>query len=100
KTPKNALRTPFLAKVFPDARFIYLYRDPKQVLASMMEAWESGGFRTYPQLPDWKGLPWSMTLIPGWRDLIGKPLPEIVAVQWRTITGVLLDDLAALPTDR
>ena len=100
KTPKNALRIPFFTKVFPDARFIYLYREPKQVLASMMEAWESGGFRTYPQLPDWKGLPWSMTLIPGWRDLIGKPLPEIVAVQWRTITGVLLDDLAALPTDR
>ena len=100
KTPKNALRILFLAKVFPDALFIYLYRDPKQVLASMMEAWESGGFRTYPQLPGWTGLPWSMTLIPGWRELIGKPLPEIVATQWRTITDTLLDDLAGLPPDR
>lgn len=100
KTPKNALRVPFLAKVFPDALFIYLYRDPKQVLASMMEAWESGGFRTYPQLPGWTGLPWSMTLTPGWRELIGKPLPEIVAAQWRSITETLLDDLAALPTTR
>lgn len=100
KTPKNALRVPFLATVFPDALFIYLYREPKQVLASMMEAWESGGFRTYPQLPDWTGLPWSMTLTPGWRDLIGKPLPEIVAAQWRSITDTLLDDLAALPPAR
>jgi len=100
KTPKNALRIPFFAKVFPDALFIYLYRDPRQVLASMMEAWESGGFRSYPQLPDWTGLPWSMTLIPGWRELIGKPLPEIVAVQWQTITNVLLDDLAAMPSER
>jgi hypothetical protein len=100
KTPKNALRVPFLAKVFPDALFIYLYREPKQVLASMMEAWESGGFRTYPQLPGWTGLPWSLTLTPGWRELIGKPLPEIVATQWRSITDALLDDLAALPPAR
>src|SRR6185312_1087262 len=100
KTPKNALRVPFLAKVFPDAVFIYLYREPKQVLASMMEAWESGGFRTYPQLPEWTGLPWSLTLTPGWRELIGKPLPEIVASQWRSITDTLLDDLAALPPAR
>jgi len=32
--------------------------------------------------------------------LIGKPLSEIVATQWRTITDTLLDDLAALPPMR
>jgi len=100
KTPKNALRIPFLAKVFPDASFIYLHREPTQVLASMMEAWESGGFRTYPELPGWTGLPWSLALIPGWRELIGRPLAEIVATQWQTITDILLDDLAALPSER
>ncbi|MFM8351941.1 MAG: sulfotransferase family protein, partial [Actinomycetales bacterium] len=30
KTPKNALRVPFLAAAFPDARFVYLYRDPRE----------------------------------------------------------------------
>lgn len=100
KTPKNALRVPFLAKVFPDALFVYLYRDPRQVLASMMEAWESGGFRSYPQLPGWTGLPWSMVLPPGWRDLVGKPLPDIVTAQWRSVTDILLEDLEALPPGR
>lgn len=100
KTPKNALRIPFLAKVFPDALFVYLYRDPRQVLASMMEAWESGGFRSYPQLPGWTGLPWSMVLTPGWRDLIGKGLPDIVTNQWQTVTNILLDNLEALPENR
>ncbi|MCW8806695.1 MAG: sulfotransferase [Rhodanobacter sp.] len=100
KTPKNALRVPFLAKVFPEAHFIYLHRDPRQTLSSMLEAWQSGRFRTYAQLPDWSGLPWSLLLTPGWRELIGRPLPEIVAAQWNTTTRILLDDLAAVPSDR
>lgn len=100
KTPKNSLRIPFLAAVFPEARFIYLHRDPREVLASMMEAWSSGRFRTYPRLPGWSGLPWSLVLTPGWRDLIGNSLHTIVAAQWRTMTRVLLDDLEQLPKER
>lgn len=100
KTPKNSLRIPFLAKVFPQARFVYLYRDPRQTLSSMIEAWQSGRFRTYPNLPGWDGLPWSMTLVPGWRDLVGESLPRIVAAQWTTMTRIMLDDLETLPADR
>ncbi len=100
KTPKNALRVPFLAAVFPEARFIYLHRDPRQVLSSMMEAWASGRFRMYPNLPNWKGLPWSLLLVPGWQDLIGRPLHHIVAAQWHTTTHLLLDDLERVPADR
>lgn len=97
KTPKNSLRIPFLAKVFPDAVFVYLYRDPRAVMASMLEAWESSRFRTYPDLPGWTGLPWSLVLVPGWRELIGKPLPDVVVEQWSITTNILLDDLEALP---
>ena len=100
KTPKNALRVPFLAAAFPEARFIYLHRDPRPTLASMIEGWRSGQFRTYPTLPGWTGLDWSFLLIPGWRSLIGAPLEEIVARQWATTTGILLDDLARLPPER
>lgn len=100
KTPKNALRIPFLNRIFPDALFVYLYRDPRQVLASMLEAWESGGFRTYPQLPGWTGLPWSLLLTPGWRELVGAPLGDIVAAQWQATTNTLLDDLAQLAPAR
>lgn len=100
KTPKNALRVPFLSTVFPDALFVYLYRDPREVMASMLEAWESGRFRTYPDLPDWQGLPWSLVLVPGWRDLIGRPLAEVVAAQWAVTTRTLLDDLESLPPGR
>lgn len=100
KTPKNALRVPFLAKVFPEAQFVYLYRDPRETLSSMIEAWQSGGFVTYRELPGWQGLPWSLLLVPGWSELNGLPLEEIVARQWDITTGMLLDDLAAVPSER
>jgi hypothetical protein len=101
KTPKNALRIPFLAKVFPEARFIYLFRDPRQVLASMMEGWESGRFVMYRNLPGWSGeRPWSFLLTPAWRDLNGQPLERVVAAQWAAATSIMLDSLDALPADR
>lgn len=100
KTPKNALRVPFFDAMWPDAIFVYLYRDVRQTLASMIEAWRSGAFRTYPDLPGWTGLPWSLLLVPGWRQLVGNPLQEIVAHQWTITTSVLLDDLEALPRER
>jgi hypothetical protein len=100
KTPKNALRVPFLDAVWADAEFIFLYRDPRQVLASMMEAWQSGYFRTYPRLPGWTGLPWSLLLVPGWERLKGMALPQIVAHQWATTMDRLVADLAHLPAER
>lgn len=100
KTPKNALRIPFLVKIFPEARFVYLYRHPRETLSSMIEAWQSGRFRMYPRLPGWSGLPWSLLLVPGWRELAGRPLHEIVAEQWKVTTRSLLDELEALPAGR
>jgi hypothetical protein len=100
KTPKNALRVPFFDAIWPDSVFVYLYRDVRQALASMIEAWTTGAFRTYPRLPGWIGYPWSLLLIPGWRELIGQPLPAVVAHQWATTTKILLQDLQNLPRDR
>jgi uncharacterized protein (TIGR03032 family) len=100
KTPKNALRIPFLAAAFPDARFIYLYREPTESLASIMEAWASGRFVTYPQLPDWHGRPWSLLLTPGWRRLAGQDLAAIAAAQWSAANQQIMHDLGGLPGDR
>jgi len=100
KTPKNALRVPFFDAIWPDSIFIYLHRDVRDTLASMMEAWACGAFRTYPDLPGWTGYPWSLLLVPGWQQLVGRSLPEIVARQWATTTDILIDDLKTLPKPR
>jgi len=99
KTPKNALRVPFLLQVFPDARFVFLHRDPRANLSSMMEAWRSGGWVTYRHLPGWDG-DWSLLLPPEYTKLRGRPLEEIVACQWQAANETILNDLERLPRER
>jgi len=91
---------PFLDAAWPECDFVFLYRDVRETFASMAEAWGSGGFRTYPRLPGWTGPPWSMLLVPGWRDLIGLPLAEVIARQWATAMDILIEDLSALAPER
>jgi hypothetical protein len=100
KTPKNALRVPFIDAVWPDSEFVYLYRDVRETLYSMMEAWRSGSFRTYPGLPGWPEGSWSLLLVPGWQQLKRMSLQEVVAHQWAITTEILLDDLERLPKER
>jgi len=100
KTPKNALRQPFLERVFPDAYYIYLYRDPRENISSLMDAWQAGGWVTYPGLKGWTGLPWSLLLPPGWQQLNGCPLEQVCAFQWEAANRIILDDLAVIPPQR
>jgi LPS sulfotransferase NodH len=99
KTPKNALRIPFFERIFPDARFVFLWREPHGNLASIIEAWRSGQWKTYNGLKGFDG-PWSLLLPPGWRALNGKPLEEIAAWQWQQANSIALDDLQRLPRSR
>jgi hypothetical protein len=100
KTPKNAVRQPFMDQVFPGALYLYLYREPRGNISSMMEAWRSGKWVTYPRLPGWYGLPWSLLLPPGWEELNAAPLEEVCAFQWNATNNIILDDLEKLPAER
>jgi hypothetical protein len=99
KTPKNALRIPFFERLFPDARFIFLWREPRANISSIMQAWRSGKWRTYPRLEGFV-LPWSLLLPPGWEEMQGRPLEEIAAFQWQITNSIILEDLSALAADR
>lgn len=99
KTPKNALRIPFFNHIFPDAQFVFLWREPPENISSIMEAWRSGQWHTYPKLDGFEG-PWSMLLPPGWRSMNGRALEEIAAWQWQETNARILDDLQTLPPQR
>ncbi len=100
KTPKNALRLPFMEKIFPDALYIFLFRDVRANLSSMMEAWRSRRWVTYPRLRDWQGPPWSLLLPPGWQQMNGRTLQEICAFQWAAANRIVLEDLQDIPRHR
>src|SRR5262249_55948153 len=91
---------PILDQVLPDALFVLVHRDPAAMLGAALDAWRAGAAPSAPDLPGWTGPAWSLPLIDGWRELDGLPLEEIVARQWASITGTLLDDLEALAPHR
>jgi len=95
KTPKNSLRIDFLKQIFNDAYYIYLVRDVRQNLSSMIEAWRSGNFITYPALSNWQG-PWSLMLPPEYPRLKNMALEIIVAYQWYMANNSILNDLSTL----
>jgi hypothetical protein len=99
KTPKNSLRIPFFDSLFPDAQFIFLWREPRGNVSSIIEAWRSGNLKTYNGLDGFDG-PWSLILPPDWPSMNGRPLEEIAAFQWETTNRIVLDDLAVLPQRR
>jgi Sulfotransferase family len=100
KTPRNALRIPFLRAIFPRATFVYLYRPPAETMSSMLEGWRSGRYVSYRRLPGWSGLPWSFLLVPQWRSLPSDDLARTVAHQWAMATTVLIDDFETVPGEQ
>ena len=101
KTPKNSLRVPFLARVFPEARFIYLYRDPRQVLSSMIEAWTIGPL---PHLSAAARLDRPGVVAAARARLARADRPAAArdrgGAMERNATRLLIDDLEALPVER
>lgn len=78
KTPPNILRVPFLAKVFPEAKFIHIIRDGRDVACSL--------------LPGVGGDSWNHVKIPGWQDLMEKTTGlERCARLWKKVMAYGLE---------
>ena len=105
KTPRNALRIPFIDTVFPDARYIYLQRDGRDNVNSLINAWRTPRYRTY-KLPQPHGIPgvdpewWKFTLYPGWGDDAQGPLEVVCAKQWKLSNDHALSALGDVPRQR
>ncbi|HBF47291.1 MAG TPA: zinc chelation protein SecC [Shewanella frigidimarina] len=100
KTPKNRLRVDFFNSLFPDALFIYLVREPKENISSIMQAWRSNKFVTYPNLPGWDKRNWSLLLPEKWQQLNRQPLQSIAAFQWQAANEAIMDSLQKIDSNR
>ncbi|CAA9497636.1 MAG: hypothetical protein AVDCRST_MAG30-1726 [uncultured Solirubrobacteraceae bacterium] len=93
------LCVPFLAAIFPGARFVLAERDGREAVPELLTAWRGNRLVTVAELPGWTG-PWSGPLVPGWRELAGAPLESVAAEQWRIADTLVREDLGALDADR
>lgn len=87
KTPRNSLRVPFIRALFPDAFFVFLKRDGRDNVNSLINAWRTPRYRTY-LLPEPHAIPgvdphwWKFILYPGWQADRSGPLELVCAKQW------------------
>ncbi len=99
KTPDNCFRIQMLLRVFPDARFVFVVRDPRGSIASVLHGWrDESRFRRYAmpegyRLDDYSGDQWCFGLIPGWEELDGARVVEVCARQWVSYNEHCLRDL-------
>ncbi|HKQ79954.1 MAG TPA: sulfotransferase [Blastocatellia bacterium] len=100
KTPENSMRVPFLAAAFPTGRFVFLHRDARQSVSSILEAWRHDGFINIPSLPGWPPGRWCFLLPEGWRALAGAASLDVAVFQWASANQRALDDLETVAEDR
>ena len=100
KTVSNCLRLGFVDEVFPDARIVYVVRDGRNSVNSLINSWlHPTRFFTYdvPERLDMRGYPhgrWKFVLPPGWRRYVRRPLEEVCAFQWQSCNDAVLAEIA------
>lgn len=128
KSVPNALRVPFVNAIFPEALFIHLVRDGRQVVESAYRNWRKGPdasyllqkIRSFPlrdwsygiwyarnaamRLLSWKGGTSRATWGPRYRgidmDVANLPLIQVVARQWSRCVEQSLRGLEPIPPAR
>lgn len=86
-------------RVFPDAVYIHMIRNPVDCVASMMHGWTSlDRFVTYyipkSAMPNGSDVyRWCFPLPPGWRDYWQTDLLEVSAFQWNSINRSICESL-------
>jgi hypothetical protein len=124
KTPPNCFRVEYLAKLYPDAKFIYITRDGLDNTSSLMNAWRSKqkfqfryrkyleeylkplegvqGSRSakYFNIQGYQSDIWKFAMPPGWEAYRDKTLAEVCAFQWLKTHEYALNSLSKLDPER
>ena len=110
KTPRNCFRVDFMNKLFPDAQFIFISREGKSNISSLIEGWKRQAkhikHKRFPRLNteftfnNFDFQKWEYVLPPEWEEFNGKSLEETCAHQWIQSNRYALDSLTKLDQDR
>ncbi|MGZ4430354.1 MAG: sulfotransferase family protein [Gaiellales bacterium] len=99
KYPRMCLRAEYLHALYPDAQFVYIARDGRAAVSSLITGWRTEGkFGQGTVLPvpldieGYGGDVWKFLVPPGWRDYArGRTLAEVCAFQWQAANEAVLD---------
>lgn len=110
KTCINVLRIPYLITLFPNAKFIYVYRDGRDNVSSLLEGWKEGerfALRQYlgelpaeVEIDGGRFKDWCFFLPPGWRDHNEDTLSEVCAYQWVSANEAALASCKMVPAEQ
>ncbi|PZU51432.1 MAG: sulfotransferase [Thauera sp.] len=113
KTCINVMRIGYLHALFPEAKFVFIQRDGRDNISSMIDGWRLGRTDGEFQLTQFFGdfpcpvsinggefKEWAFFLAPGWQAYSSAPIEEVCAFQWISANQLALDAAAALPADR
>jgi hypothetical protein len=113
KTCINVMRIPYLHQLFPQAKFVFIQRDGRDNISSMMDGWRMGRtdgrfelsqfFGPFPEPVAINGgefREWSFFLAPGWREYSHASLEAVCAFQWISANRMALDAKNNLPPEQ
>ncbi len=107
KTCINTMRIAFLHSLFPSAAFVFIQRDGRDNVSSMIDGWRQDAHFGLTQFLGPSPEPvsinqgefseWSFFLPPGWRDYNTASLEEVCAYQWITANRLALTAKRLIP---
>lgn len=113
KTCINVMRIPYLHKLFPQAKFIFIQRDGRDNVSSMIDGWQMGRmdgrfelsqfFGSFPEpvaIGGGRFDEWAFFLPPGWRQYNHASLEEVCAFQWVSANRLALDAKRLIPPEQ
>lgn len=109
----NTLRVGYLHELFPEAKFVFIHRDGRDNISSMIDGWRlgrtDGGFgleKFFGPSPAPVAInggefrEWHFFLPPGWRDYNNASLEDVCAFQWISANRLALTAAKGLPPDQ
>lgn len=113
KTCINVMRIGYLHALFPEAKFVFIQRDGRDNISSMIDGWRLGRtdgdfhlkqfFGEFPEPVSINGgefTEWAFFLAPGWQAYNHSSIEEVCAFQWISANQLALDAAATIPADR
>lgn len=113
KTCINVMRIPYLYKLFPQAKFVFIQRDGRDNISSMIDGWRMGRvdgrfglsqfFGPFPQPVAINGgefTEWALFLAPGWANYNHASLEDVCAFQWVSANRLALEAKSLIPPEQ